>query len=225
MSKIIKCKTYGENVAENKGFIRNICWFTVIALVIMIGALVSGCSDSKQSDSAKETANTSSTSSDTAATQDTSKEDANKEDTKITYDNFMKIQMGQSYNDVVSLLGEGKESSSSQVGDVKTVIYEWTGSGMGNINVTVEGGVVTGKAQAFLKDYDAKITMDLYNKIENGMTYDQVKGILGEGELSSESKLMDSDSKMYSYVNKDGSNASFTFSDGKMDTKSQLNLK
>lgn len=220
MSKIIKCKTYGENVAENKGVIRNICWFTVIALVIMIGVLVSGCSDSKQSDSAKETANTSSESSDTAATQD-----ASKTDTKVTYDNFMKIQMGQSYNDVVSLLGEGKESSSSQVGDVKTVIYEWAGSGMGNINVTVEGGAVTGKAQTFLKDYDAKITMDLYNKIENGMTYDQVKGILGEGELSSESKIMDSDSKMYSYVNKDGSNASLTFSDGKMDTKSQLNLK
>ena len=225
MSKTIKCKTCGKDSVNNKKPILNIGLFTIIVLTIMIGALLSGCSDDKQSDSTKETANTSSASSDTTATQDTKKDDTKKEDTKITYENFMNIKMGQSYDEVKAILGEGKESSSSDDGGIKTIMYEWQGSGMGNINVTFQDGVVTIKAQAFFKDNDAQITMEKYNQIQNGMTYEQVKGILGDGELSSETKIMDSDAKLYSYINKDSSNATFNFSDGILDTKSQFNLQ
>jgi len=35
-----------------------------------------------------------------------------KEDSKINYDNFLKIEMGIAYEDVIELLGEGIEQSS-----------------------------------------------------------------------------------------------------------------
>lgn len=227
MSKLKKCKVCEADIAKsakscpscgakNKKPIFKRWWFILIVLIVAIAALSSG--GNKKADNTQETANTSSSNAD-------SKQTTKKQDTKITYDNFLNIKMGQSYDDVVALLGEGKESSSSDVGGVKTTMYEWKGTGMGNLTVTIQGGVVTAKAQAFLQDPSAKITMDLYNKIENGMTYEQVKGILGEGELTSETKIMDSDSKMYSYINKDGTNATFTFTNDSMNLKAQFNLK
>ena len=153
------------------------------------------------------------------------KEEPKKEGTKITYENFLNIKMEQSYDEVVALLGEGKESSSSEVAGIKTTIYEWNGSGFSNMNVTIQNGAVAGKAQMGLQSMDSKITMDLYNQIQNGMTYEQTKAILGEGQIISEVKIMDSDAKIYSYANKNGSNANFTFSNDSMDMKAQFNLK
>lgn len=239
MSKMIKCRTCGTDIAKNakscpscggknKKPIFKRWWFILIAVIVIIAALASNGNKDKKADTTKETVSASNENADTAAsTTDTkdSKETTKKQDNKITYENFLNIKMGQSYDEVVALLGEGKELSSSSVGDIKTTMYIWNGSGMGNLNVTIQGGVVVIKAQAFLQDNDAKITMDLYNKIENGMTYDQVKAILGEGELTSETKIMDSVAKMYSYINKDGSNANFTFSNGSMEMKAQFNLK
>ncbi|AQR93734.1 DUF3862 domain-containing protein [Clostridium saccharoperbutylacetonicum] len=225
MLKMIKSKNNRNYSMKSKKTIANIWFITIIVLTMMSMALLSGCSDDKKSDNSKETANTSSESADTNAKQDDKKEEPKKEDTKITYENFMNIKMGQSYDEVKALLGDGKESSSSDDGGIKTIMYQWQGSGIGNISITFQNGAATIKAQAFLKDYDAKITMDKYNQIQNGMTYEQVKGILGDGELSTETKIMDSDAKLYSYINKDGSIATFNFSDDKLDTKSQYELK
>lgn len=179
-------------------------------MIVLIGAAGSGANSNNNSSTEAASSN---------------KVDTKKETTKITYENFLNIQMGQSYDEVVALLGEGKESSSNELAGIKTTLYEWKGSGMGNMNVTIQNGAVTAKAQAFLQKPNANITMDLYNQIQNGMTYDQVKGILGEGELTSETKIMDSTAKLYSYISKDGSNANFTFTNDSMDLKAQFNLK
>ena len=72
---------------------------------------------------------------------------------------------------------------------------------------------------------DAKVTMDKYNKINNGMTYDQVKAILGEGQLSSQSLIVNVKDEIYSWINTDGSNMQVTFQNGKVDTKAQFELK
>lgn len=53
----------------------------------------------------------------------------------------MKIAMGSTYTDVVNLLGEGTESTSSEVGGIKTVMYTWKGSGVSNMNVTIQNDV------------------------------------------------------------------------------------
>lgn len=190
-------------------------WFWVIAVIIVGGIASSGDSDSSKS--ATDTKPT--------TTEAAKKEEPKKEDTKVTYENFLKVKMGDKYDAVKALLGEGKEQSSSEVSGIKTVMYQWNGSGLGNMNVTIQNGVVTGKAQAYLKSTDAKITLDKYNQVKEGMTYDQVKAVLGEGEVSSQTKIANAESVMYSWINKDGSNMNATFTGGKMDMKAQFNLK
>lgn len=133
--------------------------------------------------------------------------------------------MGMTYDEVKQILGEGSEMSSNEISGIKTTMYTWQGSGMSNISVTIQNDAVTNKAQAGLKDMDAGITMDKYNQVKNGMTYDEVKGILGEGQILSETKIMDTTSVMYEYINKDGSNANFTFDSSGVVMKAQFNLK
>lgn len=144
---------------------------------------------------------------------------------KVTYENFLNIKMGQSYEEITTLLGESKESSSSEINDINTTIYRWNGKGVSNISVTVQNGIITAKTQAGLNNNEIDITMDNYNKIENGMTYEQVKSILGEGEVTSQTEMTNQKSITYSYINKDGSYASFTFTEDNMSTKTQFNLK
>lgn len=148
-----------------------------------------------------------------------------KEETKVSYENFMKIKMGAKYDEVKTLLGEGTEESSSEIGGTKTTLYSWTGPGISNMNVTIQNGIVTGKAQAGLMDMDAKITLEQYNKVKEGMTYQQTKAILGEGQITSQTKIMSTESIMYSWINKNGSNMNATFTGGKMVMKAQFNLK
>jgi len=148
-----------------------------------------------------------------------------KTDTKVTYENFLKINMGAKYDEVKNILGDGKEESSSEVAGIKTNLYSWNGSGISNLTITMQNDEVTAKAQAGLESMDAKITLDKYNQVKEGMTYDEVKGILGEGQILSQTKIMDMEAIIYAWINKDGSNADFTFSDGKLEMKAQFNLK
>ena len=195
-------------------------WNRVAKIVIsLIGALViiANVGNSMQVKDIK-TAN--------SAIQEQSKgkigEDKTVDTAKVTYENFLNIKMGQSYEEIADLLGEGKESSSS---DIDTTIYRWNGKGISNISVTVQNGIITAKTQAGLNSNQVDITMDNYNKIENGMTYEQVKSILGEGEVTSQTDMTNQKSITYSYINKDGSYASFTFTEDSMSTKAQFNLK
>ncbi|SHK48325.1 protein of unknown function [Clostridium cavendishii DSM 21758] len=162
---------------------------------------------------------------DTSSSNETKKEDIKKEDTKVTYENFLKISMGQSYDDVKAILGEGKETSSSEVGGIKTVMYTWNGNGISNMNITIQNNVVTGKAQVGLTKNNSDITLEKYNQVKEGMTYDQVKAIIGEGQVTSHTKIATVESIMYSYINKTGANANFTFNKGKLQLKAQFNLK
>jgi hypothetical protein len=92
-------------------------------------------------------------------------------------------------------------------------------------NVTIQNSVVTGKASLGLINTDAKVTLDQYNKVKDGMSYSEVKAILGEGTIMSQSKIMDMESTMYIWSNKNASNMNCTFSGDKMMMKAQFNLK
>ena len=70
---------------------------------------------------------------------------------------------------------------------------------------------------------DSKISLDEYNQIKNGMTYDQVVEIIGgEGELSSEAYS----TKIYTWDGQGslGANAIITFQNGKVVSKAQAGL-
>ncbi len=199
----------------NKKFYKR-WWFWLIIVIIVIAAAINGGEDKT------DTKNENSTKS---AEKQQEKKSEKKEDTKINYENFLKINMGAKYDEVVAILGEGKELSSSEIGGIKSKMYTWNGSGISNVNVTIQNDEVTAKAQVGLGNMDAGITLEKYNQATEGMTYDEVKAILGEGQLTSQTRIMDMESIMYTWMNKDGSNANFTFSGDKLEIKAQFNLK
>ncbi|WP_286904401.1 DUF3862 domain-containing protein [Clostridium sp. UBA1652] len=180
-------------------------------------AVLSGCSSSKPANSTSDSS--------TVSDKEPEKKEPEKAEGKISYDNFLKINMGMSYDEVKAILGEGEEKSSSEAGGLKTTMYAWKGDGLTSINITIQNDITKTKSQLGLVSSKADVNMDKYNKVNNGMSYDEVKGILDEGVLISEGKIMNSDSTMYSWVNKNGSNMNVTFSDGKVSSKSQLSLK
>lgn len=191
-------------------------WFWAIIVVIIVAAIGGGAKGDKSNNE---------NSTKPAEKQEEKANKEKKEDTKVTYDNFLKVNMGAKYDEVVAILGEGKEVSSSEISGIKNVIYTWNGSGISNVTITIQNDEVSAKAQAGLGNKDAGITLDKYNQVTEGMTYDEVKAILGEGQLTSQVKIMDIESLIYSWINKDGSNANFTFSGDKLDMKAQFNLK
>ena len=71
-----------------------------------------------------------------------------------------------------------------------------------------------------------EITLDEFNQIETGMTYEEVVNIIGsEGTLTSETTIGDTTSKMYSWDGKGiASNATFMFQNDSLTSKSQINL-
>lgn len=67
-----------------------------------------------------------------------------------------------------------------------------------------------------------------FEQIQNGMTYDEVKGIVGsEGELQSESEVAGYKTVMYMFKGESGigSNATMMFQNNELTSKSQFGLK
>ena len=71
------------------------------------------------------------------------------------------------------------------------------------------------------------ITLEEFNQIESGMTYEQVRDIVGcEGTVNSDTEVMDSKMTIYSWYGKDGiSNANVNIQDGKLINKTQIGLE
>lgn len=87
-------------------------------------------------------------------------------------------------------------------------------------NTTTESG--TGITQK-----QEKMTLEKFNKIETGMTYQQVVEIAGEeGTLSTESSYANQTMKIYYWYASNGiSNATISFMNGKVTAKSQIGLE
>lgn len=77
------------------------------------------------------------------------------------------------------------------------------------------------------QDNKCYITLDQFNKIENGMTYNQVKDIVGcDGTVNSETEVSNIKMTIYSWYGKDNiSNANVTVQNGKIISKAQIGLK
>lgn len=187
-----------------------------IAVIALSMSLMNGCGDKAAEDQKI---------SDTNEVKPTVSEQADDE-SAINYDNFLKITMGSSYEDVVALLGEeGTQESSSEVAGIKTVLYSWDGPGISSMNITLQDDKIMTKAQMGLVDDIANITLEKYNQAQEGMSYKQVVDILGEGQILSQSEILGMDTTMYAWINKDGSNANLTFQGDVLQLKAQFNLK
>lgn len=190
-------------------------WFWVIAVVIVIAAISSQGGSEKTEQVSKNT-----------STQQEKKSEPKKEDAnKITYEKFGQVTIGMTYEQVKGILGDGKETTSSEVNGMKTVIYSWSNPGGSNMNVTFQDNKALSKAQLGLAKGNANVNMEKYDKIQTGITYDQAKEILGEGQVTSMSQFMESTSVIYTWANSGGSNMNVTFQDGKVAAKAQIGLK
>lgn len=70
------------------------------------------------------------------------------------------------------------------------------------------------------------VTMAQFKALKTGMTYDQVKKVMGSpGEETSNSSVAGVTMQMYSWGNLNGSNMILTFTNGKLDSKTQIGLK
>jgi Domain of Unknown Function with PDB structure (DUF3862) len=75
-------------------------------------------------------------------------------------------------------------------------------------------------------DEEKIVTYEEYKKIKNGMSYDEVKKIIGQdGEEISNTSAGGFKTVMYQWMNADGTNAEVMFQNDKVDTKSQFGLK
>ena len=150
--------------------------------------------------------------------------------TGINEEKFDSIQNGMTYDEVVELIGtEGTSLSESEVSGIVTEMYSWESSdGFGNATITFQDGIVINKSQIGISSGDdVKITLEQYDSIENGMSYEDVVSLIGgEGSLLSDSEIAGSTSQIYMWEGSSlGSNANVTFSDGKVISKAQFGLE
>ncbi len=148
----------------------------------------------------------------------------------LTYEKFVSVQMGSSYEDVVAIIGEeGKLGTSNTIGDIETKMYEWNDGGA-NMNAMFQNGKLVNKAMASLsqlvKPNGDNIKMEQFDKVQNGMSYEEVKAIFGrDGFIMSEGSMMGITTQMYCWINTGGANAEVTFQNGGVQMKAQVGLK
>lgn len=77
------------------------------------------------------------------------------------------------------------------------------------------------------KDTDKYITLEEFNKIQNGMSYEEVKNIIGsDGTVVSDTEIEGFRMIIYSWYGEDEiSNANFNFQNNKLTNKTQIGLK
>lgn len=161
------------------------------------------------------------TSSSARSQADAESEDGSTSETTLSYDAFVRIEMGMSSEAVAQLLGSaGTEAYRSSSGGSDLSAYEWKGSSRGSITVTFKDNKAIHKSQSSLGDRSAA-TIDKagYDKIEEGMTYAQVvKAVGSEGLLTSYSGAGDTVTESYSWYDPGGTytgaNAGITFRNG-----------
>ena len=145
----------------------------------------------------------------------------------VNYENFSKLKLEMSYDEAKGVMGgDGDETSSSKSGSYESKTYQWK-DGSKRISARFRNGKLANRNQYGLTDSDGKasISQAKFNEVKTGMTYDDVKKILGDGELTSESKILDRTSASYVWKGPKYSNIRATFSKGELTNKYQSGLK
>lgn len=147
----------------------------------------------------------------------------------LTPQKFMDLKAGISYQDAASLLGsEGELSTSSEIAGTKTEMYSWTApNGIGTVSLTFSNDSLTSKMQLYLFQTEAVATMEKFNQVKSGMTYDQVKQIFGcDGALESEMTMLGTVTDTYVWQGTELlSSANITFTNGSVTSVTQVGLK
>lgn len=147
----------------------------------------------------------------------------------VSLDKFNKIELGMSYDQVKGIMGsEGNETSSTKSRSYEAKSYEWKGEKFARISVRFQNGELVSKSQSGItssRDGSADLSQDKFNKIQNGMSYSEVKDILGsEGEMTRMSKFGTNTTTSYTWKGPKYSRILTTFRNDKLENKSQSGL-
>lgn len=165
---------------------------------------------------------------------DTKSDDADSSDSSgaaaaVSLDKFNDIDLGMSYDEVKGIMGsEGNQTSMTKSGSYESVSYEWKGEKFARISVRFQNGELVYKFQSGITSGDGTADIDQakFNKMEIGMTYDEVKDVLGsEGEMTSLSRIVKSTSASYRWKGPKYASIIATFKDDKLQNKTQSGLK
>jgi hypothetical protein len=70
----------------------------------------------------------------------------------VTMVNYARLQTGMTYAQACNILGQnGVESARSEMAGIETVLYQWQGEGIANMNAMFQNGKLVQKAQFGLK--------------------------------------------------------------------------
>ena len=144
----------------------------------------------------------------------------NEELSNVSYDQYVNVKVGDKLKNVEKELGEANKVKS--VGEVKT--YSWEGEDGKGLSLEVKDGVVISKAQFNLSEGNNEVTIDMYNQLKEGMTQEEVEGILGKGQLTMEENADGYLRTMYSYYNENGSSLILNYRDGVLYSMSKNRL-
>ena len=190
-------------------------------------AVFAECIDSIQVVQSAESSKSSASSNDSGAKVE--KESGTEANGVINADKFAAISQGMSYEEVVGIIGsEGELVSSSSVAGIETSSYKWESNGWGVATIMFQDGVVVNKTQVGVGGSGgAKATMEAFNQVENGMSYEQVADIMGgEGELTSETEIAGITMSIYTWSGTSTfSSCQITFQNGEVSSKSQYGLE
>jgi outer membrane protein assembly factor BamE (lipoprotein component of BamABCDE complex) len=147
----------------------------------------------------------------------------------VSTEKFSKLELGMSYEQVKAIMGSpGTTLSETKSGSFSSASYEWKGDKFARISVRFTNDELTYKSQSGLSPASGtdEINQEKFNKINIGMTYDEVKAIIGsDGELTSQMKIGKVNSVNYRWKGERYSNIFASFKDGKLQNKTQNGLK
>ncbi|WNZ96613.1 DUF3862 domain-containing protein [Streptococcus iniae] len=133
---------------------------------------------------------------------------------------------GTSLEELKTLYGEPNKHDTKPAGDVTLDSYTWT---FDQVTITAslyENSTIIKSIQNFIFNRDLKLGLKEYNKIKEGMTYNQVTKILTEPDDYTQAISTDKEQLQAVWISglktdSQGANISLIFEDGKLTKKSQ----
>lgn len=145
-------------------------------------------------------------------------------ETKNSSDFLNDVELGATRGEVAEVLNtDGLKVAELKTGESQIMVLQWISADSSNfMQVTFENGKVIGKKQVEIATESKDITMETFNKMKEGMAYNEVKEIAGsDGILMAETK----DFKVYGWMAEDGASISVIIKDDKVESLAQHDLK
>ena len=150
---------------------------------------------------------------------------AGEDNRKYTLEQYLQINVGDSYEDVCGLLGNEGEA---MVNNERLKQYEWKNEDETYISVTFYDSTVTAKTQYGLGPFltgSKMVTKAKYERLKEGLSLKEVTDILGPGTETLMTTGEGQEKRIYLWQNEDGGTINVTFEGNKVTKISEMMLK